>query len=105
MGQINKTSNYTNIGNVSTKKLKLTGTTANAINTNAFVAHGLTKSKILSVIASVDTGTNVVQAEHSTNAGLKFSLFWNDTNVFIYNTNESAGILSKSFTIFIEYEA
>lgn len=85
---------------------KLTGVSQLVQNTWTNVAHGLTKSKILSVsiIMSVPAFVNV-PPNYTYNAGYEFQYQISDLNIVVVNTNgNSFNILSKNFTILITYE-
>ena len=102
---------YTQLGTISEaapsiKMKKLTGISQPAQNIWTNVAHGLTKSKILSVsiIMNVPAFVNL-PPNYTYNGGYEYQYQISDTNIVVINSNgNSANILSKNFTILITYE-
>jgi len=88
------------------KMKKLTGTTSNTEGVATDVAHGLTRTKIISVSALVDTGTYLIPEVYTIAAGFWFELLVTSTDISLKlkPTPNSANILSKGFAIFIIYE-
>ena len=82
---------------------KLTGTTAALEGGQSFVAHGLTRSKILSFDVLVDDGSFTI-CPHDISP-YNFTTFADGTNIIVQNiSGESGSILSKPFTVLITYE-
>jgi len=96
----------TSVDTPATKKKKLTGTTANAQGGTITVVHGLTSNKILSILPKVmDIPANGVMPEYTGATGYNYSCYHDSTNiVIILDPTNSANILSKPFTVLIEYE-
>jgi hypothetical protein len=99
-------SGYTVLGDgPAIKTKKLTGTTAALQGGQTLVAHGLVSTKILSVEVLVTSTPNRIPPEHTFNATLQYSVYLSGTNVVVENSAaNSAGILSKAFTVLLTYE-
>jgi hypothetical protein len=99
-------SGYTVLGaGPAIKMKKLTGTTSNTDGVATDVAHGLTRSKIISASALVDTGTYLVPEVYTIAAGFWFEILITSTDISLkLKPGSSSNILSKSFTILVIYE-
>jgi hypothetical protein len=99
-------SGYTVLGaGPAIKMKKLTGTTSNTDGVATDVAHGLTRTKIISASALVDTGTYLVPEVYTIAAGFWFEILITSTDISLkLKPGSSSNILSKSFTILVIYE-
>lgn len=92
-------------GAPSIKIKKLTGNTATTEGGAMPVAHGLTRSKIISVTVLVDNGTKSFPPSYTNTSGGQYDFDIDDTNINILNSaSNSSGILNKPFTVVITYE-
>ena len=89
------------------KMKKLTATSAITQNGNTFVAHGLSRAKILGVqiLLTYAANLNDIPANYMDVAGYEFNWQLTNTDVWIITKNgNSANILSKPMRILITYE-
>jgi hypothetical protein len=85
---------------------KLTGTTAASQGSSVNVAHGLTASKILSVVVLVEySASSYIHHSYMLNPGYEFNYYITSSNITVANiSGNSASILSNPFKIIITYE-
>lgn len=94
-------------GHPAIKIKQLTGTTAATQGGIAFIAHGVTASKIISISALVEYFTSsYVTQSHLFSAGYYFDISTNSGNIHISNSpTSSSNILSKPVKITVIYTA
>lgn len=86
------------------KVKKLTGTTASTQGGNVAVAHGLTRSKILSCSVLVDNGTYSTPP-NSTFTNVRYTFDIEDINIVIYNSSTTdSQHHNKPIVILVTYE-
>lgn len=99
---------YTKLGSdaPAIKTKKLTGTTAATEGGNTSVAHGVTASKILSVILLIEFNTSqFLHVESTRIAGYQAHFQIDSVNINVYNhATNSENILSKPFRLLVIYE-
>lgn len=98
---------YTGLGESgpAIKLKKLAGTTSGAQGGVVSIAHGLTKTKIVSVDILVNDGGSLLPPNMIDAPGYRYSFFVGDTHINIRNASaDSVNILSKSLTVLVTYE-
>jgi len=87
------------------KVKKLTGNTAATEGGFTPVAHGLTRSKIISVTVLVDNGSKFFPPSYTRNPESEYDFDIDATDINILNSASNSGsILNKPFTVMITYE-
>lgn len=100
--------NYTQLGSdaPAIKFKKLTGTTAATEGAGVVIAHGLDRTKILTVDILVDDGALSIGPGGAVSPGRVFTRQVSPFDVEVWtHTTDSENILSKPFTVLITYEA
>lgn len=98
---------YTGLGESgpAIKLKKLAGTTAASQGGVVSIAHGLTKTKIVSVDILVNDGGSLLPPNMIDAPGYRYTYYVGDTHINIRNASaDSAAILSKAFTVLVTYE-
>lgn len=89
----------------SIKLKKLTGTTGATEGVEVAVAHGLTASKIISIVAKVESGGFYYGPGFVRSNGYQYELYYGSTNAYIgLHPTNSENALSKAFVILVVYE-
>lgn len=98
---------FTVLGELSpaTKYARYTGTTAAAQGNAVTIAHGLDRTKIISITAVVTRNPNdVIPPEFSASAGFQYSVYAGPVNVTLQlSSANSANLLSMPFSILVGY--
>ncbi len=97
---------YTQLGSDAPKiKIKkLTGTTGATVGSVVSVAHGLTLSKIISLMGIVQTGTYAIPPDKTLDANYLYDIWADGTNVNLRLGGTASAAVSKPFTITVIYE-
>ena len=89
----------------SIKLKKLTGTTGSSEGAEVAVAHGLTASKIIAVMAKVESGGLYYTPGGTRSNGYQFDVYYGSTDAYLgLHPTNSENVLSKGFVMFIVYE-
>lgn len=104
-------SGFTRLGNTYEmapllKMKEITDQTSAATNGGVVTfAHGLTRSKILSMSILLNYGAGDVLPSYTASAGFEFNVAYDDVNIYVYNISGNSGnILSKPLKVLITYK-